>query len=276
MNAGSALGREAGHTARQAARSGPVQALGRIGLVAYGTVHLLIAFLALQVATGERGEKTDKSGALHTVAEQPGGVLLLWVITVGLAALTVWQLVEAIWGHRSAPAGKRTVKRIVSGGKTLLFAALGWSAYKVASGAHSSSDQGQTFTAKVLAWPFGQVLVGAVGLAIIAIAAFVVVYGVRKKFLEDLDFGGASPATRKTATRLGQVGYPGLAVAYGSIGALVVWAAATFDPAKAQGLDGALKTLVAQPYGPLLLGLVAVGLACYGAHSLFAARFHKV
>lgn len=273
MNAGSAV---SGQTARQAAKSGPVQALGRMGLVAYGLVYLLVAFLAVQVATGDYSEKTDKNGALHIVAEQPGGKFLLWVITVGLAALTLWQLVEAIWGHRAAPPGKRATKRLVSGGKALVFAAIGWSAFKLASGGGSSSDQGQTFTAKVLAWPFGQVLVGLAGIVIIAIAVFVVVYGVRKKFLEDLDFASASPTTRKVTTRLGQVGYPGLGVAYGSIGVLVVWAAVTFDPEKAQGLDGALKTLASQPYGPLLLGIVALGLACYGAHSLFAARFHEV
>jgi hypothetical protein len=270
MNAGNAV---AGRTARQAASSGPVQLLGRVGLIAYGVVHLLIAYLALQVAAGQGGEKTDKSGALHTVAEQPGGKVLLWVIAIGLAALTLWQLVETIWGYRAAQ--RRTTKRVVSGGKALIFAALAWSAYKIATGGQSSSDQGQTFTAKVLAWPFGQLLVGLVGLAIIAIAGFVVVYGFKKKFLADLDFGTASASTRKLVTRLGQVGYPGLAVAYGSIGVLVVWAAATFDPDKAQGLDGGLKTLASQPYGPVLLGVVALGLACYGAYNIFAARFHK-
>jgi hypothetical protein len=273
MNAGSTV---SGQTAREAARSRPVQMLGRIGLVAYGVVHLLIAFLAIQVATGDQDEKTDKSGALHTVAEQPGGKFLLWVITVGLAALALWQLVEAIWGHRAAPANKRTGKRVISGGKTVLFAALGFSAYKIATGGEGSSDQGQSFTAKVLSWPLGQVLVGLVGLAIIAIAAFVVVYGFKKKFLDELDFGTASATTRKTVTRLGQVGYPGVGVAYGTIGVLVLWAAVTFDAEKAQGLDGGLKTLASQPYGQFLLGIVALGLACYGVHCIFAARFHKV
>lgn len=272
MNAGSAV---SGQTARQAAQSRPVQMLGRIGLVAYGAVHLLIAFLAIQVATGDHGEQSDKNGALRTVAEQPGGKFLLWVIAIGLAALTIWQLVEAIWGHRTVPAAKRTAKRVASGGKAVIFAALAFSAFKIATGGQGSSDQGQTFTAKVLSWPLGQVLVGLVGLAIIAIAAYVVVYGLKKKFLEDLDFGTASPTTRKVATRLGQVGYPGVAVAYGTIGVLVLWAAITFDADKAQGLDGALKTLASQPYGPFLLGIVALGLACYGAHCIFAARFYK-
>lgn len=275
MNAGSQLGRDAGQTARQATESGPVKLLGRIGLVSYGVVHLLIAYLAIRVATGDSGEQTDKNGALQTVAEQPGGKFLLWVITIGLIALTLWQLAEAIWGHYAAPPRKRTMKRLMSGGKAIIFGALAVTAWKVASGGRTSSDQGQTFTAKVLDLPFGQFLVGLVGLGIIAIAAFVARYGIKKKFVEDLDFSGASPTTRKTAIRLGQVGYPAVGVAYGTIGVLVLVAAVTYDAEKAQGLDGALKTLASQPYGPWLLGLVALGLACFGIYCLFDARFRQ-
>jgi hypothetical protein len=85
-------------TAAQAAESGPVKTLGRVGLIAYGLVHLLVAYLAARVALGGRA-KADKTGALQTIGEQPGGRLFLWVLTVGLVALAVWQLAEAIWGH---------------------------------------------------------------------------------------------------------------------------------------------------------------------------------
>src|SRR3712207_8763341 len=40
--------------------------------VAYGVVHLLVAFLAFRVATGG-GAKADKTGALQTIAGQPAG-----------------------------------------------------------------------------------------------------------------------------------------------------------------------------------------------------------
>lgn len=275
MSAGQ-LGREAGQAAQQATESGPVKFLGRIGLVAYGVVHLLIAFLALQVAFGDRGEKTDKTGALQTLADQPGGRFMLWVVTIGLVALTLWQIAEAIWGHRGAPnQRKRTLKRVVSAGEAVIFGALAVSAWRIASGGGGSSDTQQTFTAKVLDLPGGQFLVALVGLGIIAIAAFVARHGLKKKFLEDLDLSTASPTVRKVAIRLGQVGLPAVAVAYGTIGVLVVIAALNYDPEKAQGLDGALKTLASQPYGPFLLGLVALGLACFGVYCLFDARFRK-
>ena len=74
-------------------------------------------------------------------------------------------------------------------------------------------------------------------------------------------------------TRLGQVGYPGKGIALGVVGGLFVWAAVTFDPEKASGLDGALRTILDAPFGQFLLTLVALGIAAFGAYLLVRARY---
>lgn len=261
-------------TARQATESRPARLLGRVGLASYGVVHLLVAWLAIQVAIGDGG-KADKNGALQTVAAQPAGAFLLWVITVGLVAFVVWQLAEAIWGYRYA-GQHRIRKRLTSAGEALLFGYLAYSAGRLAASGSAPSDADQSsLVAKLLAEPYGKVLVALAGLAVIAIAMFVVRRGMTKGFLEDLDFGSADPATRRTATRLGQFGYAALGVAYGIAGVLVVAAALRSDPNQATGLDTALKTLAAQPYGDLLLIVIALGLAAFGVYSLFDARYHR-
>ena len=56
-----------------------VDALGRIGLVGYGVVHLLVAWLALQVAFGVPDQAPDTQGAVGTIAGRPGGVVALGV-----------------------------------------------------------------------------------------------------------------------------------------------------------------------------------------------------
>ena len=48
------------------------------------------------------------------------------------------------------------------------------------------------------------------------------------------------------------------------------------DPDKAQGLDGALKTLKDAPFGPFLLTLVAAGIAAYGVYSFARSRYARV
>ena len=64
-------------------------------------------------------------------------------------------------------------------------------------------------------------------------------------------------------------------VAYAIVGILVLVAAITFDPNKAGGLDDALRTLAAQPFGAVLLVIVALGLAAYGVYCFFEARCRK-
>jgi Domain of Unknown Function (DUF1206) len=276
MSAAGQQARRAERTARQAAESGPVRTLGRVGLVAYGIVHLLVAYLAVRVALGG-GAKADKSGALQTIAGQPGGRFFLWVLTVGLVALTIWQLAEAGWGHGyRRPERRRTLQRLVSLAEAGVAGALAYSSFKVAAGeGGTSKGEKAAFIDKVFEWPAGRPLVAVVGLGIVAIAAYLVHRGVTRRFVDDLDLAGAEPHARDAAIRFGQVGWPALGVAYGILGLLLVYSAVSYDPGKATGMDTALKTLAGQPYGTVLLLTVAAGLACFGAYCLFDARYRR-
>lgn len=267
--------RGAERQAREAAESRPMRLLARGGLIAYGVVHLLLAFLAARVALGDGSIKVNKSGALQTVAAQPGGPLLLWTIAVGMAALAVWRLAEGIWGHRREQGRRRTMKRAFSFGEGGLAVALGWSAAQYALGGSKQGGKTVEFTARVLDLPGGRILVGAVGLAIIAAGAYLVRHGVGRRFVSELDLGQVDQATRGLAVRVGQVGWAGLGAVYGLLGGFVFLAAVTYDPAKAAGLDTALKTLAGQPYGRVLLLLAAVGLACFGVYCMLDARYRR-
>jgi hypothetical protein len=261
-------------TARRAARSDLITRIGRVGLVAYGVVNLLIAFLAIQVATGSGGDEANKNGALSQVAEKPYGQALLWVITVGLVALTIWQLAEAIWGHAAA-GDRRLVKRLTSAGEAAIFGFLAFTAGKFATGKPQQGSKTKTMTGTLLEQPYGRVLVVLFGLAIVAVAVFVIRHGLTKRFRDDLDLSHADARARKTAERLGQVGYTAVGIAYAVVGCLVGAAAVTFDKEKAAGLDGAMKTVAEQPFGAVLLWLVGLGFVCYGVYCFFDARYRK-
>ena len=109
---------------QQAMNSKPFRVLLTVGLIAYGVVHILIGWIALQIAWIGRGQGPEASqkGALAEMAQQPFGLVLLWITVVGLFALVVWQLIEAIWGHRDRPAGfKRIRKRLGSVGRAVSY-----------------------------------------------------------------------------------------------------------------------------------------------------------
>ena len=62
-------------------------------------------------------------------------------------------------------------------------------------------------------------------------------------------------------------------VAIALVGVLFVWAALSFDPKKAGGLDDALKTVRDQgANGPVMLTVIAVGLIAFGAYCFVWAR----
>src|SRR5688572_11218482 len=267
-------------TARKAANSDALEHLARIGLIAYGLVHLLVAWLALQLAwSGGGGQSADQSGAMATVAESPVGKPLLWVLAIGLIALAVWQAAE-VFGWRSgwSAAGKARTKALRKSGnalvKAVIYVALAVLAIRFATGDPKSSSQSQQeTTAGVFDWPGGQFLVGVAGLVLIGAGAWHVRKGLTKHFLKQIDTTGASPSAVRLVTRLGQIGFPGKGLALAGVGVLLIWAAVTFDPSKARGLDGALRAMLDLPFGRILLTLVALGIAAFGAFCLVRARY---
>ena len=243
----------------------------RVGLVSYGVVHLLIAWLAVQLAFGDRSGKASSSGALHQLAESGLGQASLYVVAGGFAALLVWQAIEAAVGHRDEDGGKRTWKRLVSGIKVVIYAALGVSALKVATGS-SSKGGTDTWTAKLMAAPGGAVLVSIVGVGIIVAGGFLVWRGWKEKFRSKLDVQGNTGKDGRAYIWFGKAGYIAKGVALGIVGALFLYAGLTHDPYQSGGLDSALTKLLDQPFGVPLLVVMAAGIACYGLFCFAWAR----
>ena len=258
-----------------ARHSDTMRGAARVGLVAFGIVHLLIAWIALQVAWGDGGEASSE-GALHTVAKQPFGEGILWVCALGLWALSVWQVMTALWGHRAVFDDKhRAVKRLSALGRAIVYAAIGFTAARTASGSGGKSEdaKGEGLTARLLSEPAGRALVAAIGVAILAVAVAHVHRGVSGNFTHDLKGGATSGTSGSSVMFVGRTGYVGKGAAIGIVGALFGWAALSYDPDKAGGLDDALKTVRDQPYGPYLLSLVALGLAAFGLFCFAWARY---
>ena len=270
--------------ARRAAHSTTLRSMASVGLVGYALLHLVVAWLALQLAwqagrTRPVGGRTavDQSGAMALLADSPVGPLLLWSLAAGLAGLCVWQAVEVLRHHRTLPApGPDRRRAVVQLGKTLgtalVYGFLAVSATRVATGHADRPGEDTRAVRGVLAWPGGQALVVAVGVVVVAIGVHHVRKGLRSDFLGEIDLSTVSPALRAVAHRASQAGFVLKGVALVLVGAVVAWAAATFDPARATGLDGALRAVAAEPHGGWVLTVVAVGLAAFAVYCLARAR----
>jgi hypothetical protein len=240
-------------------------------------LYIVIGILAFRVALGHSEDQASQNGALQEIASKPGGQVLVWIIAVGLIGYALWRLLSAALGPVADPVATDAKQRIKALAEGIGYGAIAVIAVKVAVGSASkSSGGGQQKTAMVLGWPGGQFLVGLVGLIIIGVGAFFLYDGWKADFSKELKLGGMSPGARKGVITLGRVGRIAQGVVFVIIGVLVVIAAVQYDPDKAQGLDGALKTLVSQPFGPWLLGIVAVGFIAYGLYGLAEAKLRRV
>ncbi len=249
--------------ARQAGDSPALLVTAQVGFAVNGLLHLVIAWLGLQLALGGAGGSADQSGALQTLASTALGRVLLWVAVVGFLALAVWQATEAVLAKgevrdRVKAAARGIVYLFLS------FSSLNWAR---GSGSSSSTQQSVDFTTSLMGQPAGRVLVALLGLGVVGVGVYFVAKGWRRTFLQDLQ-GHPGPLMEK----VGMVGYVAKGAALVLVGALLVLAAVHSAPGEATGLDGALRTLLGAPYGQVLLTAVSLGFAAYAVYCGARAR----
>jgi hypothetical protein len=255
------------------------QGLGRAGMACFGFVHLVLAYLAFRVAFGSGAQSADQRGVLTEIGSTPFGKVALWLLAVGLLAYGVWQALMAATGYGWVQERrKRVVKRLGSAARGLAVLGLGGYSIRLAAGGASGgsgNQQQQELTGRLLALPAGRALVTIVAVVILGVAVAAVVKGVRRTFVEDLDLGAAPRQPRRWVEGAGVFGYVAKGVVYAIVAVLVGFAALSADAGKAGGLDAALRALAVQPFGPVLLTIIAAGFAAFGVYCFAAARYHR-
>ncbi len=255
--------------ARRATDSPAVDRLARVGLVCRAVLYALIGVLAIQIAFGGNGgREADKNGAISEVASLPFGSVILWIMVVGFAALIVWQVGEAIKAHKLKDRVE-SISRVV----VYAFICAALLTMLLTGETNSDDERSRDITGKLLDLPGGQLLVGAVGLGIIALGVYWMHYGFKKKFRENL-----KPMPAKASAmmdRLGLAGYLARGLIAAGAGVFVIQAAVTFDPDKAGGIDATLRAFADTPAGPWLLAVVALGLLLFGVYCLGEARWRR-
>lgn len=249
--------------------------LSRAGFVARALVYGIIGILALKLAIGQGGKLTNQQGALHTVANQPFGKVLLTLVAIGLGGYSLWRLVRAAVGHgpEGSDSGFQRVAAAASGVAYGLMCAV---AVGILIGSGGGQGGAKKSAAGVLGWPGGTWIVGIAGVVFIGVALYQAYRGIAQKFLDDSKTEEMSPGMKRWFGRLGTFGHLARAVVFALIGIFLVKAAIDYNPNKAVGLDGALAKLANHSYGPFLLGVVAAGLIAFALYSLSDARYRRI
>ncbi|MEZ0342460.1 DUF1206 domain-containing protein [Mycobacterium sp. pV006] len=261
----------------RATDSRTVEWIARAGYPVNGLLHVLIAYIIVQIAFGSSGD-ADQTGALATLAEQPGGEASLWIVAFGLLALALWRLAETVLGlhpgeHSFAHMRESPlVNRLKAFGLALLYIALAFAAVQFALGVgRQGTERAEGLSARLMQTDGGQVVLVAVGLAIAGFGGYFVYKGASKKFLDDLTVPGG-----RLIIVLGMAGHVAEGLVLFAAGTSVIGATFLHDPTRATGLDAAVEAIGDVQFGQVMLVAAAVGFAAYGLYSFALTRYSRM
>lgn len=251
--------------------------VARLGYAARGLVFVTLGLIALQAAFSGR-QAEGQGGALREIASQPAGQFLLVVIAIGLFGYAAWRLIEAARGAEGEGSDAKGIAvRLGHGLSGLAYGLLGVQAVNLLRGAGggggSDNSRAEDWTARLMSLPAGRLLVAAVGLGVLAYAVRELRRAWRGKVTRHLDLHDLGADTRENVSRLGRAGVGARGVIFVITGGFLLLAALRADPEEATGLSGALTTLQSAPWGPWLLGAMALGLMAFGGFQFVQARY---
>lgn len=247
--------------------------LGRFGHASNGIVYLLVG------AQAAMGAIRGVEGSLDRLTDSPSGQVALGTLIVGLAGYALWNFVQAVFDTEGAGGGlKGTVDRASYVVVGLVYSSLAWTATRLLFGEHGagSRDTNAEWTARFLAQPHGQWIVGIVG-AVVTIVGFVQFYRAWSgDFMNKLNLGQMSHQEKFWTLRVARIGYVARGIVGAITGAFFLVAAVQADPNETKGLSESLVVIAEQPHGPWLLMIMAMGLAAYGVFMIVLARYRKM
>ena len=256
-----------------------MEALTRIGYGTRGLIYIIMGLLAVQVALGKGGALASPLGAIAKIGKQPGGMALLWVVLLGLISYSLWGVVRAVFD----PLHKGNDMKGLIARAGFLVSAFGYAililptyGYITGKSLASSGSQSQKMITTIMAMPWGRWAIGIIGLAALAAGLYQIYLGFKAGFDRQFETYALTPEQVKLATDVGRFGTAARGVVLTLVGGLIVLAAYRANPSQPIGMDAALATLLHQPYGIWLLGIVAIGLIAFGCYSMLSAFWFRL
>jgi hypothetical protein len=252
-------------------------AAARIGYLTYGLVYGMTGALALLSALGQGGDVTDKQGAVRDIGALSHGKLLLWPVAVGLACYTLWNLVRALLDpeRRAQNIAGKVVNRFAYAISAVIHGLLSAYTFALANGTPPSGHGGSSSgIARALALPGGRVLLAVIGVCVVGFGMHELYRGIKDKVSQE--YNGTVPPHRDLMHGIARVGHAARGVVFVIVGSSISVAAVQASAAEAGSFSGALRKIASQPFGSVLLGLVATGLVAFGVHQLCLARYARI
>jgi hypothetical protein len=256
--------------------------LARVGYGARGLIYGTIGLLAMKVALGAPGSLQDQQGAIASIGQTLVGRIFLVIILIGLIGYTIWGLIRAFFNplHKGKDI-KGILERVGFFISAVAYSILIFPTYNFIFGTANAAQNGaqgvdlRNIIGTILSIPLGRWVVALIGLLVLCVGLFQVYQGVRHNFDKQIKPYALTPKQIKWVKKLGRVGTLGRSIVFFLIGLFLLFAAYNANAGEVKGIDGALLVVLQQPFGHVLLGIVALGLIAFGLYSLLSAFLFK-
>ena len=240
--------------------------LVQLGFAARGVVYILIGYLALSTAGGDKGPE----GAFNWLQDAPLGVPVLYLAALGLLAYALYRLSSLMFDvDNHGTDGKGVAVRIGHGASAVAHLLLAWTAFQFAQGGEQSGSGGAEQAAgSLLTFSFGSLVLGLIGVGFAVAAVMQAKSAVTASFMHRI--AGNAPSF---AQPVGRAGHAARAVVFAIIGWSLVRSAWVADTAQVKTLGEAVQSLADDG---TVYTLVAIGLLLFGVFSLAIARYRIV
>jgi hypothetical protein len=252
--------------------------LARLGYASKALVYAMVGSLAFAAATNQGGAVTDTSGALRAILSRPFGTTVLFVLAAGLCGYAVWRVLDATFDpDRHGTRFGGLVTRVGNIVRAVVYGALGVEAFRLAAGLRASRGDGaRVWAARVMEWPLGDWLLGAVG-AIVAAYGISQIWGaVAGRHDAQIDLSPIPFRLREPLANVGRFGVAARAVIIVAIGFFLARAAFRHDPGEARGTRESILDLLGVFQGRWVLVVIAMGLAAYAVDQALHARCRRI
>lgn len=256
-----------------------IEGAARVGYGALGFVYLSAGGLTFLAAIDRIRDAAGTQEATVWLSEQPWGRLWLILLGLGLLAFVQWCVLQSVFDADHEGTSRRgLVIRAGQAANGLFHGILAVSAFRLLGGAPSEPAVAEAAAtrdkaAAILSLPFGDALLIAVGLGLMAVGVASVINGLRTDFTDRLS---CSPEVCRRLSPLAKAGNVARGVSLIPLGAFVALGGLHSKAAEVRNFGAALDGLEAQPGGPWIVAFTALGLMAFGAFSFIEARFRRI
>lgn len=254
------------------ARIRRIETWARLGYAARGLVYLLLGWIALS-----SGKALSTGEAVQAIDDLPGGAPLLLAVALGLFGYGLYKIYSSVLDldDKGGDAKGWVVRgsRIVGGlGYWFLAYVATKQLFKGTDGAakpgqaSGSGGAKQETAGQVADAAGGDLLLTAIGLAVLAVAAGQFYIAWQAKFMADM------PGAPRLVKPAGQAGYAARAIIIAMVGYFIVQAG--IDGDRLRNFGDALAMI--RDEHVILFKLVAAGLVLFGLVSLVMARYRRI